>query len=306
MVRGFYNLTSGMLTQGRRLDVVSQNMVNASTAGYKEDTYHHTAFDEYMLDIIGNTHLTGPNAEIGTTNFKIVSSEITTGFDQGVLEETQLPLDFALEGDGFFAIQWEWEASPYNTPAGEEIIVGEDGEETVQRDPAVYHYQYLQGLETDFDEDGNPIYEMESITSYTRSGQFSLDAEGYLFLPTFGYVLDPDFNQIQLGTDNITADSQGNIYHADTGELLGTLGIFQFEDNATLERDPRGLFITNEEPVAAEDVLVHHKYIERSNTTLLDQMALMMTTQRALQSAATVAKIYDEVMTKISSEIGRG
>ncbi len=291
MVRGFYNLTSGMLTQGRRLDVVSQNMVNSSTAGYKEDTYHHIAFEEYMLDIIGNTHLTGPMAEIGTTNFKIVSSEITTNFDQGVLEETMLPLDFALEGDGFFAIQWDWETSPYNTPA-------EEGE------AAVYHYQTLG--EPEYDEDGNRIYETESVISYTRSGQFSLDAEGYLFLPSFGYVLDADFNQIQLGTDNITSDSLGNIYHVDTGELLGTLGLFQFEDNTLLERDPRGLFITNQDPVAAEDIKVHHKYVERSNTTLIDQMALMMTTQRALQSAATVAKIYDEVMTKISSEIGRG
>ena len=28
MFKGFYNLTSGMLSQGRRLDVVSHNMTN--------------------------------------------------------------------------------------------------------------------------------------------------------------------------------------------------------------------------------------------------------------------------------------
>lgn len=291
MMRGFYTLTSAMLTQGRRLDVVSQNMVNASTAGYKEDTYHHIAFEEYMLDRIGNSHETPATAEVGETYFKIVSDEITTNYDQGVLEETNLNLDFALEGDGFFAVQWDWEVSPYNTPLEED-------------EQALYHAQVAG--EPEYDEEGNRIYETETIISYTRSGQFSLDQEGNLFLPGFGYVLDQDYNLINLGTDHITGDNQGNIYDYNTGELLGTLGIFQFEDNTALQRDPRGTFISAEEPVAAEDVTVWHKHIERSNTTLLDQMALMMTTQRALQSASAVAKIYDGVMTKITSEIGRG
>ncbi len=290
MMRGFYNLTSAMLTQGRRLDVVSQNMVNSSTAGYKEDTYHHVAFEEYMLDRIGNNHETPATAEVGETYFKVVSSEITTNYDQGVLEETNLNLDFALEGDGFFAVQWDWEESPYNTPLAE-------GEE------ALYHAQVAG--DNVYDEEGNRVYDTEQVISYTRSGQFSLDQDGNLFLPNFGYVLDQNYNQINLGTDQITADAQGNIYHKDTGELLGTLGIFQFEDNTQLQRDPRGTFITDEVPVAAEDVIVHHKYIERSNTTLLDQMSLMITTQRALQSAASVTKIYDDMMTKITTELGR-
>ena len=37
MMKGFYNLTSGMLSQGRRLDVVANNMTNVATAGYKAE-----------------------------------------------------------------------------------------------------------------------------------------------------------------------------------------------------------------------------------------------------------------------------
>ncbi len=283
MVRGFYNLTSAMLTQGRRMDVVSQNMVNGSTAGYKEDTYHHIAFEEYMIDRVGNSNHAVAQEDLGPNHFKIVSSEITTNFDQGVLEQTNLPLDFAIEGDGFFAIQWDWPVSVYNTVNGEAVP---------EEEPQL-------------DADGNPITQTEQVISYTRSGQFSVDAEGYLFLPAFGYVLDPNMNQIMLGTDQITSDAQGNIYDADSGALLASLGIFQFEDNDALQRDPRGTFISEEQPVAAEDVTIWHKYVERSNITLVDQMALLMTTQRALQSAATVSKIYDQVMTKITSEVGR-
>ena len=44
MLQGFYNLTSSMLTQGRNLDVVSNNISNVSTPGYKKDTMTATTF----------------------------------------------------------------------------------------------------------------------------------------------------------------------------------------------------------------------------------------------------------------------
>ena len=54
MIKGFYNLTSGMLSQGRRLDVVANNMTNISTAGYKAEQYTDRTFDEVMVTRIGN------------------------------------------------------------------------------------------------------------------------------------------------------------------------------------------------------------------------------------------------------------
>ena len=39
MTKGFYNLTSGILSQTRRLNVIGNNMTNLSTAGYKAETY---------------------------------------------------------------------------------------------------------------------------------------------------------------------------------------------------------------------------------------------------------------------------
>lgn len=299
MVRGLYNLTSAMLTQGRHLDVISQNMVNASTAGYKEDTYHHISFEEHMLERIGNTHMTG-EVDVGETYFKVVSSEITTSFEQGVLEETKLPLDFAINGEGFFAVEWEWEVSDYNT-AKTPPVYDEEGNliETQEEEITV---------EPEYDDEGNLIPQMETIISYTRSGQFSLDAEGYLFLPTFGRVLDAGGNHIYLGTDQVECDQFGNITDKNTGEELATLGVFLFEDNTLLQRDPRGLFISSEAPTVAtaNDFTIFHGYVERSNTTLMDQMVKMMEAQRALQSASTVFKIYDEMITKAVTEVGRG
>lgn len=39
MTKGFYNLTSGILSQSRRLDTVANNMTNLSTSGYKAEQY---------------------------------------------------------------------------------------------------------------------------------------------------------------------------------------------------------------------------------------------------------------------------
>lgn len=249
MFKGFYNLTSGMLTQQRNLNVVANNMVNVSTAGYKADQYTSSTFDEVLLSRVGNKDKTGAQ-EIGPASYIRASSDVYTDFTQGVLERTGITLDFAIEGDGFFAVQ---------TAGGE--------------------------------------------TAYTRMGSFSLDEEGYLCLPGQGRVLDNNGQTIRLNTDKIRGDEHGNIYST-AGQLLGRLGVYTFQDNGQLERNDQGLF-TGAQGTAVANPTVHWGYLERSNVEMVDQMTEMMTAQRALQSAASVAKMYDQVMTKATTDIGR-
>ena len=44
--------------------------------------------------------------EIGPYAYILAPDQLYTDYTQGSLEETELPLDFAIEGDGFFAIEW--------------------------------------------------------------------------------------------------------------------------------------------------------------------------------------------------------
>ena len=116
-------------------------------------------------------------------------------------------------------------------------------------------------------------------------------------------MLDREGNHIQLPTDYIKADDQGNLYDMSDG-YLGTLGIFRFEDNGTLERNAYGLF-TGENAEVNEEAEVLHKWVERSNVDMVREMVSMMSTQRALQSAAQMSKIYDEVIQRAVNDIGR-
>ena len=105
MFKGFYNLTSGVLTHQRNLNVIANNMVNGSTPGFKQERYTATTFDEVMYSRVGNKDSQGP--EVGEQSYIRATSEVYTDFTQGTLEPTGLPLDFAINGDGFFAVQLE-------------------------------------------------------------------------------------------------------------------------------------------------------------------------------------------------------
>lgn len=253
MYKGFYQLTSGMLSQGRRLDVIANNMSNVSTAGYKADRYtDSTAFREVMISRIGNKDKRNAE-ELGRESYILAPDELYTDHTQGSFEETEMPLDFAIQGEGYyFAISRE----------GAEI-------------------------------------------GYTRAGSFSLDDEGYLCLPGQGRVMDPNYQPIQLPTDKIYVDKTGAIYTDENRNLLGTLGVFQFADTAELERNERGLFVGGQPQAGDNGYSIIHKFVERSNANMVHEMVAMMTAQRALQSAAEMSKIYDQVMTRDATEVGR-
>ena len=107
MFKGFYNLTSGMVSHGRRLDVVANNMTNVSTPGYKAELYTDSTFRDVMISRIGNLDKRAP-AELGTNmSYILAPSQFYTDYTDGTYEETGLPLDFAIQGEGFFGIQQE-------------------------------------------------------------------------------------------------------------------------------------------------------------------------------------------------------
>ena len=92
-----------MLTHQQNLNVIANNMINVSTAGYKQDRYTASTFDEVMYSRVGNKYNRGE--EIGRQSYIRAASDIDTDYTQGTLEPTGLPLDFAINGDGFFAVQ---------------------------------------------------------------------------------------------------------------------------------------------------------------------------------------------------------
>lgn len=261
MYQGFYNLTSGMLTQSRNLNVISNNMVNVQTPGYKRDKMVSSTFQEEMLYRTGRQNKGNPTPLAVTSKIR-TATRTYVNYDQGGFEETEGIYDFALTGNGFFTVQ------------------GQNGR------------------------------------VYTRNGSFGVDAEGFLTLNNVGRVLGTNNQPIQIQNENFTVDSQGTVRvqvvtNPDTGDTIeqeaGTLQIVDFADYDQLHKEDYGVFSTNQAPQQVDwaNTSILWKTVERSNVDMVDEMTSMMTSQRALQSAAQALKMYDQIMSKAVNDVGK-
>src|SRR5712691_9745897 len=102
MIRGIYTAAAGLATATLRLGTVSNNIANASTPGYKQDRLPDevgSSIDllKYAVDDQGRpvgTITLGP--KIGLSQLDLTA---------GPIQETSNPLDLAIAGTGFFAVQ---------------------------------------------------------------------------------------------------------------------------------------------------------------------------------------------------------
>ncbi len=101
MFQGFYDLAANMITQNRKMNVIGNNMANVSTPGFKNDKLIETTFRDEMIYRYDRD---GKN-QIGVMSRVNTVDERVTSYKQGGLRETANPLDFALNGNGFFVIQ---------------------------------------------------------------------------------------------------------------------------------------------------------------------------------------------------------
>ena len=99
MERGLYIAASGMLTEQVRQDLIAHDLANASTAGYKPDRVSSKSFGDMLLTD------TRTGAAVGPLGLGTQISKQVTDMSSGPIRDTHEPLDFAVEGTGFFAVQ---------------------------------------------------------------------------------------------------------------------------------------------------------------------------------------------------------
>ena len=134
--------------------------------------------------------------------------------------------------------------------------------------------------------------------TYTRNGSFILYNEGYLYLDGVGRVLGTN-GPIYLGTDKISCDSLGNITSEETGQYFGRIRVVDFQDYDTqLEKTTGDMFVATAAPQDVNTSIMQ-EFVEDSNVDIIQEYTQMMASERALQSAAQVLKMYDQLAAKI-------
>ena len=94
---------SRQMVLARELDVVANNIANLNTTGFKAD---NSMFEQFMMPLARENRFNMPDRQLRFVNDRGTWHDLA----QGSVQQTGNPLDLAIDGNGFFAVQ---------TPAGE-------------------------------------------------------------------------------------------------------------------------------------------------------------------------------------------
>ena len=288
MLKGLYTAYTGMLNEQHRMDVLTNNLANATTNGFKKEGTTSQAFDTVLAYKIKDLSEPGNLPRPMATNRAIDQDEVNnplnedylerrvrkTGLNLGVkigenyvdysegpIKETGNPLDLALSDRGFFAVE-------YTNKAG------------------------------------------ETSTKYTRDGNFTMNRLGFLQTQDGDYVLDEDGRRIQMDTAlSVGINRNGDVIQ--DGNLVATIGIVDFEDYNYLERFGENYFQTIEGATELDrgetgaDTQVLAGYLEMANISVVTEMVNMITLQRQYESNQKVITTYDETLEQAVSQNGK-
>jgi len=95
MIKGIYNSAAGMLPRITQQEVIANNLANAATAGFKKDGVFVNTMLEASLVLQKDAN---QNPAI------LDAQDVKTDMSQGGLRATGNPLDLALQGRGYFAV----------------------------------------------------------------------------------------------------------------------------------------------------------------------------------------------------------
>lgn len=115
MVKGLYTAYTGMLNQQNKMDVVSNNLANAATTGYKKEGSTAQPFDSVLAVKIKDQTVGVTSQPIGTMNLGVKIGENYTDYSQGAFKTTENTYDLALSGEGFFCVEFTNKAGQTST-----------------------------------------------------------------------------------------------------------------------------------------------------------------------------------------------
>ncbi len=191
MVKGLYAAYTGMINQEHRMDVLTNNLANANTNGYKKEGVTAQSFDSILAyKIKDNSEGYRLAKRIGVNNPGVKIGEGYTDFSQGPLKTTENPFDLALTDKGFFAIQFTDKAG------NESIKYTRDGNFTLTADGELV----TQDGDFVLDENGSTI-KIDTLkdTQINTSGQIIQDGRVVATIKVTDFA---DYNYLERYGEN--------------------------------------------------------------------------------------------------------
>ena len=251
MNRILWNGQSAMNANQIRLDAISNNIANMATTGYKRVDIN---FNEAMSENLDRRGMpkTERAAHIGTG---VIAGGTSKEFYQGVLMETGLATDLALEGRSMFK------------------VVGSNGQELYTRAGS-----FTLNLEGDIVDSAGNMLEVEYTDEY-----LDLKRNGSLSLQKGNFQITQD-GEIQLLNDKKTINvGKIPLYSAEGTDPYISVGSNMFVPKA-------GAVM-----METRDTIMHQGLLEASNVDIGQEFSDMIMTQRAFQLGSKSITTADEM-----------
>lgn len=258
MIRSLYTAVSGMITQEAKQDVITNNLANINTTGFKGDDLNVRSFKDVLIENKDKL-VNGENVsnKLGTLSLGSAIDGVNTDFTQGAITETDSESDMAIDGKGFFTV----------------------------------------------------LHKMEDGTQkeyYTRDGHFHTDAQGFLINDNGDYLRGTNLQNgktenIFVGSGKMTVTSDGTL--SINGNMAYKLQLLDFKDYNSLKKAGGNLY-EGQGAVAAGNVSVKQKSLEKSNVNVVSEMVNMMTVMRSFETNQKVVQSIDETLDKAVNEVG--
>jgi flagellar basal-body rod protein FlgF len=176
MIKGLYSAVSAMVMNAARQQVLSHNIANLQTPGFKQILTTAEDFMQNQAVYTSGNSLSGSVNYLGNLGLGSQISPEYIDFEQGAMQNTSNPLDFALMGNGFFTVK---------TPDGNRYT--RDGRFLRDAENTLVTTEGFQVL----DDAGQPIELPDGDVSVTSDGAISVNGTDVAQLG-IGVFKDPE------------------------------------------------------------------------------------------------------------------
>lgn len=264
MVKGLYTAYTGLVNQQNRLDVLTNNLANSATNGYKKEGTTSQSFADTLAIKIKDTSDYALPKKLGEISLGVKIGENYTDYTQGSFRVTDNIYDVALDGDGFFAISFT------NKNGETSVKYTRDGAFTVTREG------YLVTKDGDY------------VLNQAAANAGNPGQAGYI-------QIDPNVE--------LVIDEMGNLYQngVQVGQL-GVVDFADYDYLQKYGENMCELVEGGQ--LQASNAKVVQGSLEMSNVNVVSEMVEMITISRAFESNQKIIQTIDETLDKAVNNIG--
>lgn len=262
MVRSLWSAATGMKAQQTSVDIIANNLANVNTTGYKSE---RAEFKSLLYQTM-QTKTTTANGERKPINAQVGlgvrNSAVRSIFKQGNFNAVESDTAFAINGDGFFAVQ-----------NGDTIRYTRNGDFTWAIATNGYALTSSDGFPV-LDEAGQPII---------VSGDYNMNRIGFSQDGSLCYPDDTN-NMQPIGV-------RIGLYQFDNPSGLNRVGDSSYEVT-----DASGPAINEATDANVRKSTIAQGYIEQSNVQVADEMVNLIISQRAYEMNSKAITTTDTMM----------